>query len=194
MFEVNPVVWQFILLDAQPRTASQKVMRSPAHLQSCAAASASSPWPATFLPTITVMFWLETENSFCAYAWPLWFVCCGSVVTDVIYATVENPRSFTDQRPEAKHVGSHRQFVKRGKILFPAGNASLGRWTQATSQSSSSVVKWELVMHKPKPHWHRFGGQGRFSKAASMCRRRFPQPGLLPIEPRISWRSVCLAQ
>lgn len=73
--------------------------------------SASRRWLATFPPTITVMFLLETETLIHVYAWPLWFVCCGSVVINVIYSTVENPRRLTDQKPEEKHVGGHWQFV-----------------------------------------------------------------------------------
>lgn len=150
----------------------QLLLAAPGHPHSCQ----QSLW----------CFDLRQRHSFRAYAWPLWFVCCGSVVIDVIYSTVENPRSLTDQRPEEKHAGRHWQFVKRRKILFPAGNPSLGLWTQAASQSSSSAVKWEHVMHKHKPDRQRSGGPGRFSKAASMCRRRCSQPGLLLFETPIS--------
>lgn len=125
---------------------------------------ASRPWPATFPPTITVMFWLETETFIRVYAWPLWFVCCGSVVINVIYSTVENPRRLTDQKPEEKHVGGHWQFVQRGKILFPAESPSLGLWTQATSQSSSVVEKWERILHKHEPDWQKWEAKGDFPR------------------------------
>lgn len=55
-FQDNLTGWQLYLLEAQTWTESQKDMKSPAHLQSCASVSASRLWLATFLPTITPMF------------------------------------------------------------------------------------------------------------------------------------------
>lgn len=98
----------------------------------------ADPGQPHFCPQSLSCFGLRQRHSFCAHVWPLWFICCGAVIIDVTYSTVEKSQEPHRSRAWRKACARSLTICVKGKNIIPSRLSLPG----AVDSAQSSRLQW----------------------------------------------------